>query len=215
MQRILTSLTISILCLCTAFAQNISVASFSMLENDLTANTQGTIVYDQNGEKCALIKVETTQTGFTFDAGSLGVVKTEQHTAEVWVYVPEGVKRLTISHPQLGIVRDYDLGVSVQKAKTYLLKLTTGKVTTVVEDVVTSQFLIIRTEPANAMVMVNDDVWNVFDGVARKWIPFGTYTYSVMAQDYFPEVGQVSVNRSTEKTEIVVVLKPNFTTITL
>lgn len=100
-----------------------SVVEFKPDESDLTANTAGTIVLDQNGDKCALIKIETTEFGFSFDAGSLGVVKTEQHTGEVWVYIPEGVKRLSISHPKLEKIRDYDLGMSVKKARTYILKL--------------------------------------------------------------------------------------------
>ena len=45
-------------------AQNISVVSFKLLENDLTANTTGTIERDQNGEVAALIKVVTIEQGF-------------------------------------------------------------------------------------------------------------------------------------------------------
>ena len=83
----------------TAKAQNnISVASFRLAENDLTANLQGTQVLDQNGNTCALIKVETTQTGFAFDVGIMGITKVEQHTGEIWVYVPFGVKHITIQH---------------------------------------------------------------------------------------------------------------------
>ena len=44
-------------------AQNISVESFKLLENDLTANTTGTMERDQNGEVVALIKVVTTGQG--------------------------------------------------------------------------------------------------------------------------------------------------------
>ena len=130
----------------------IAVASFSLLENDLTAISSGTMVMDQNGDKCALIKVETTQKGFTFNAGQLGVTKTVQQVGEIWVYVPAGVRRITISHPQLGILRDYDLGMSVQKAKTYLLKLTTGTVTTIVEESLQSQYLVFTVSPADAIV---------------------------------------------------------------
>lgn len=104
-------------------AQSMSVTEFRYDENDLTANTAGTIVLDQNGDKSALIKIETTEFGFSFDAGSLGVVKTEQHTGEIWLYVPEGVKRLSISHPKYEKIRDYDLGMAVKRAKTYILKL--------------------------------------------------------------------------------------------
>lgn len=199
----------------TLVAQRLSVASFRLLENDLTANTHGTVVYDQNGARCALIKVETTQTGFSFDAGSLGVRKVVQQTGEIWVYVPAGVKRLTISHQQLGTVRDYDLGMSTQKAKTYLLQLTTGTVSTVVHESLDSQFLMFNVSPADATVLVNDESWRVNDGVARKYVPFGTYTYRVMCQDYLDETGVVLVNDPVNRHEVNVSLKPNFTMVTL
>ena len=89
------------------FGQNISISSFKLLDKDLTANTAGTMEVDQNGETAALIKVVTTQTGFTFDGGSLGIVKTKQTPGEVWVYIPRGAKKISIKHPQLGVLRDY------------------------------------------------------------------------------------------------------------
>ncbi|MCF0168449.1 MAG: PEGA domain-containing protein, partial [Bacteroidales bacterium] len=52
----------------TARAQ-LSVASFTQL-NDLDASVNEPKT-DQNGEKCAIIKVVTTETGFTFDCGQL------------------------------------------------------------------------------------------------------------------------------------------------
>ena len=85
-----------------AWAQDkISVASFKLLDNDLTAITHGTEVKDQNGQTCALIKVETTQTGFSFDFGMMAPMKIEQKVGEIWVYIPYGVKRVTIQHQLL------------------------------------------------------------------------------------------------------------------
>jgi formylglycine-generating enzyme required for sulfatase activity len=116
----------------TAHGQNLSMKYFDLADGDQTANTAGTSVLDQNGQKCALIKVQTAYTDFSFDAGSLGVVKTEQKTGEIWVYVPEGVKRLTISHQQFGVLRDCDLGMMLRRGRTYLMKLTTAEVKTVI-----------------------------------------------------------------------------------
>lgn len=68
---------------------------FLLRRKDLTANKAATIVEDQNGDKCALIRVQTTQKGFHFDVGSLGVQKVEdQHPGEIWVYVPQGVRHI-------------------------------------------------------------------------------------------------------------------------
>ena len=113
-------------------AQNIVMQSFCLDENDLTAQNEGSFVLDQNGKKCALIKVETTQTGFSFDVGGLGVRETQQKEGEIWVYAPQGVKRITISHQQFGVLRDCDLGLMLKSGKTYNMKLITGEVQTVV-----------------------------------------------------------------------------------
>ena len=106
MRKIILSILLSFIC-DVVFSQSISVGSFKLLESDLTANTAGTMEQDQNGETAALIKVVTTQTGFTFDGGSLGIVKTKQTPGEVWIYVPRGSKKITIKHSQLGVLRDY------------------------------------------------------------------------------------------------------------
>ena len=141
-----------------ASAQNISVASFKLLENDLTANTTGTMERDQNGEVAALIKVVTTEQGFVFDGGMSGIVKTKQGVGEVWVYVPHGIKRITIQHPQLGVLRDYFFPIAIDKAKTYEMKLTTGKVETVVTQYINKQFVVFNVKPSNAIVELEDEI---------------------------------------------------------
>ncbi|MBQ9203774.1 MAG: SUMF1/EgtB/PvdO family nonheme iron enzyme [Prevotella sp.] len=211
----LTTIFFSLLCALVIEAQSLAVQSFRLDETDLTANTPGTIVMDQNGLKCALIKVETTQTGFSFDAGSLGVVKTEQKVGEIWVYVPEGVKRLTISHQQLGVLRDYDLGQMLRRAKTYILKLSSGEVQTIVKQSRTSQYVVFQMTPPNAVVMLDNEMLSTVDGVATKMMKFGTYDYRVQAPDYLPEVGKVTVNDPRNKHVVNIKLKPNFSQVTL
>lgn len=103
--------------------QEISVESFHPLVNDLTANTFGTIEYDQNGDPAALIKVVIVNSGFVFDGGMTGIVKTEEHPGEIWVYVPAGLKRLTIAHPDFGLLRDYEIPVTIERARTYEMRL--------------------------------------------------------------------------------------------
>lgn len=175
--------------------QSISIASFSLLENDLTANTAGTTVYDQNGEKCALIKVETTQTGFTFDVGSLGVTKTEQHTAEIWVYVPAGVKRISIAHQQLGRLNDYDLGTNLQRAKTYKLILTSEKIFVNNYDDTRKQKLLVKISPAKSVFTLNGiNVALDEKGESEMDLSFGTYTYKIESKGYYLKEGQITIN---------------------
>lgn len=103
----------------TAGAQEFKVASFRQLEMDLTARTYP--MKDLNGDVCALIKVQMDK-DFSI-SGPLGIVKREDKVAETWLYVPQGTKRLTISHPRWGMIRNYELPMELKKFATYEMKL--------------------------------------------------------------------------------------------
>ncbi len=204
-----------------AFAQNISVADFYYAENDLTARTHGTSEEDQNGNICALIKVKTTEKGtWTFDVGMLGVTKTEMqnaaHAAEIWVYVPFGVTWMSIQHEKLGELDHFRFPCSIDKGCTYVMKLTTGKVITIVEEEVRQQYLLFQLDPPNAILEVNDKLWNVeADGTAMKYVDFGTYKYRVRAFDYSEIVGKVTVDDPNNTKIVPVKLKSNLAEVTL
>lgn len=124
-----------------------SVADFYLDNQDMDANLEGTTVLDQNGEKCALIKIKTTQKGFSFDNGSLGVQKVdESKVAEVWVYIPKGSKRLTINNQNLGSI-EYEFPTPINAARTYVMKLTTNDVRTLSFDTKHKGQLALRIAP--------------------------------------------------------------------
>ena len=214
MKRFLT-ISLMLFCVLIAEAQSISVSSFKLLENDLDANTTGTMERDQNGEAAALIKVVTTQTGFSFDGGALGIVKTVPKPGEIWVYVPRGLKKISISHPQLGILRDYYLPIGVASARTYEMVLVTGAVETSVRQVRTSQYVVFQLTPPNAVVELDGELLQTNGGTATKMKKFGSYNYRVKAPNYLPEAGNVTVNDPNNKHLINVALKPNFSPVTL
>ena len=116
------------------FAQErkISVASFEPMPGSLDALENP--VDDGNGEKCAIIKIETDQTGFTFEAGKARIPKIEQRVGEIWVWVQPGARQLSVHHQSLGHLRDYRIPCSIEAGKVYLLRLTTGTVHTIVEE---------------------------------------------------------------------------------
>ena len=199
-----------ICCAQVVVAQSISVSSFKLLETDLTANTTGTMERDQNGEVAALIKVVTTEQGFVFDGGMTGVVKTKQGVGEVWVYVPHGIKRITIQHPQLGVLRDYYFPIAIEKARTYELVLAMGKVETYVNRTASKQYVTFTVNPSNAMVELDGMPLDVdSDGYAEKVMPYGTYSYRVSCANYHTEAGQVAVTAQ-GKAEVAVTLRLNF-----
>ena len=126
MKKLLTLTAIALAFTVQAMAQGMKVVEFKLLENDLTANTRGTEKMDQNGERAALIKIQTPERGFTFDGGSLGIVATEEHAGEIWLYVPRRAQKLIVQHPAFGVMRDFYYPIPVEGARTYEMLIDIG-----------------------------------------------------------------------------------------
>ena len=75
-------------------------------------------VKDLNGVTAALIRFSVRDTLFQIDT-NLGFLKLEKRVGEILLYVPQKVKRLTIRHPHLGMMRDYEIPVSIESKTTY------------------------------------------------------------------------------------------------
>ena len=193
------------------FAQpKISVKSFERKENDLTARTYAP-KKDQNGDVCAIIKVVTTQTGFTWDSDGLGIVAAEPKTGEYWIYVPYGAKRLTVMHPQLGILRDYMYPLPIERATVYIMELTTARVTTVVEaEQIASQWLVINSDPSGADIYIDEKPAN--QTPYQNELPVGKHTYSLNRDLYLPTAGVVDLTADKKET-LNVTMKPDFGTL--
>lgn len=108
---------------CKAMGQGmktgISVASFKQLSNDVSAFIKP--VRDLNGEACALVKV-VAPSEFAFST-PLGIVKREDKTGEIWLWLPGGTKLITIKHPEWGVLRDYRLPSKLESHVTYEMRL--------------------------------------------------------------------------------------------
>ena len=192
-------------------AQNISVASFRLLEMDMTANLEPNIRIDQNGYTCALIKMVTIETGFTWNVGVMGITDTQQQAGEIWVWVPFGVKHLTIGHPRFGILRDYYFPIPIEKARTYELVLKTNGPGP--DEDLGGSFLVMSVNPTNAMVSVDGQLLKTADGTVTVFLEYGKHNYRVEAPDYETEVGIVQIGQ--EKTTMEVKLKSSLSTLSL
>ena len=188
----------------------ISVKSFRKLETDLDARVNEP-QKDQNGDWCAIIKVVTSQTGFYFDGGQLAITKTVPKHGEIWLYVPWGLKRLTISHDKLGILRDYALPLQTEKATVYELVLISGKVETIVTEEIASQWLLIHAEPEKAMIYIDNQF--VKTGEYQAKLKSGKYDYRVEMPLYHTEAGKLEITDA--KKELFVNLKPAYGNITV
>jgi hypothetical protein len=207
---------VTFLVLCSSWCaySQLSVASFRALPNDLSARVNETKLLDSNGEVCAIIKVVTTQTGFSFDCGIVGIHKVLQKPAEIWVYIPKGTKRMTIAHPQLGLLRDYFFDMPIEASCVYELVLTSDIVKQVVEKrVEETQFLTITSKPDTADVYLNDQPMGKTP--FYREMPLGKYTWSVRKEPYKSDAGVVELKGGSEAVSLDVTLKPNFGTLTV
>ena len=200
-----TYLMIAMLLGLMAHAQDMSVKTFKLLPNDQTATEEGGKRMDQNGQAAALIKIITTERGFGFEGGALGIVDALQQSDQVWVWVPYGARKITIKHPLFGVLRDYRFPIEIQSGKTYEMVLDNKKSVQGGSTELTKQFLSFRVTPPDATLEVEDEVWPLdADGVAERVVEFGKYHYRVYADNYQTDAGIAKVNNPDQSTSITV-----------
>ena len=177
-----------------------SVNIFYYDETDLTALKHDTKMQDQNGNLCALIKVETTAKGLTFDVGVLGVVAIVEKPAEVWVYVPFGIRKISIQHPQFGMIRNYPLPCAIEQGRTYILKLDTPVVSDYEiggYDHTKKQNVKFKVFPADANLEVNGMSISLdANGEHEQTFSFGKYQVMVSSPKYHAERRRMEINDS-------------------
>lgn len=210
-------LTILLLIPLLGLAQSpMSVSSFERMDNDMDAR----INYpkkDQNSKTCAIIKIETTLplNEFTFDGGMSGVIDTKQGKGEIWLYQSPGSRYITINHESHTPLRQYQYSEPLQEATVYVMKLISAKKITTYEEVSNFQYLIISCNVPGAIISINNNEGEAFsNGLFKKRMEFGKYTYEVTAPMYLPFVGQFELNTN-DKYEIDAKLIPNFATLTI
>ena len=195
----------------TLQGQQLAVKSFRSLPHDMDA-LQNYPLKDQNGEICAIVKVQTLEKGFLFDNGSIGIVKTVQKPGEIWVYMPHGSKRLTITHEHFLPLRDYFFTEPIVEGACYELVLASGRsVTTIVPDEIETQWLIITSDPAGADVFIDDQPAGVTP--YQSLLPVGKHTYRLQKPLYQNDAGMVELISGQQKKKIESKLRPNFGTV--
>lgn len=189
-------------------AQNsIRVTAFNRLETDITARVTAP-VRDQNGEVCALIRIVTTDKNLMFEPDALGIVKRENKTGEVWLYVPRGARRISIMHNSYGVLRNYFYPDIIEEATVYEMALSVGAEALGAETDTGMQLLAIRPEPATADVYIDEEKMPTENGLFTATMKKGTHTYRVEAPMYATEAGAIELGD--EQKAMSVSLKPQF-----
>ena len=168
MKKLSTLLLLCVTIALQTMAQNMKVIDFQLLDRDLTANTKGTQRLDQNGETAALIKIATPERGFSFDGGMQGIVATEEHVGEIWLYVPRRAQKLIIQHPDYGVLREYFYPISIEGGRTYEMLI----------DIGTGRYATITTGVAKSEVYVDGEPCGV--SPVRKYLNYGRHQIRAM-----------------------------------
>ncbi len=181
----------------TLQSQQFSVKSFKVLPQDMTARSEF-VVIDQNGFKAPLIKLVTNIKKGDFDLsdGMLSPVKVVQKIGELWIYMPEGARFLTIQARNQGVIRKYEFSTGVlQEATTYEMVLTTAKVTTIVEEVIESQWVTISSSPSGADVFIDGNNTGKQTPFSRKML-LGTHSFSLNLGNFETKKGSFDLTAS-------------------
>jgi hypothetical protein len=120
MIRIYKYLVVVFFCLWPVMAMgqeaDFEIRNFRERTTDLSAISSN--YKDLNGSPAALIRMTVRDPQFEFSA-NLGIIALEKKTGEVYLYVPQDTKRLTVRHPSLGVLKDYAIPVRIRSKVTY------------------------------------------------------------------------------------------------
>ncbi|MBR1786991.1 MAG: SUMF1/EgtB/PvdO family nonheme iron enzyme [Paludibacteraceae bacterium] len=209
--KLLCFLFLLILSVSNAHSQQLQIADFRLDETEQTANRSGTEKFDIDDNPCALLRLQTSEKGFVFDAGTIGLCEVDENqVGEIWVWLRPNTRFLSIRHAKLGTINRYEIPVRIEGKRTYYARLISGRITTVVEEAVTQQLVKFYVEPKDAMVFLDNQMLTINDGFGYKMMRFGTYDYRIELADYHPSVGKVTVNDPDRPHEVRVKLRPAF-----
>ena len=172
-------------------AQELTVKSFKLAENDISAQTQSR--KDLNDRNCALVKVQFV--GVISEVEGNVIKPLMKHGNETWVYMPQGSRQLKLlTQSYLPIMVTFaDYGVEkLESNRTYVLVMIKPMASVGQQ----KQMLTIRYTPTSATVLVDNKMVRGSNGVARITLPVGQHTYIVASDGYESEEGMVKLKAS-------------------
>ena len=172
-------------------AQELTIKSFKLAENDISAQTQSR--KDLNDRNCALVKVQLV--GAISEVEGNVVKPLVKHGNETWVYMTQGSRQLKLlTQNYLPVMVTFaDYGVEkLQSNRTYVLVMT--KPMNSVE--LQKQTLTIRYTPSSATVLVDNKMVRGSNGVAKTTLLVGQHSFVVACDGYESEEGMVKLKAS-------------------
>ena len=199
------------------------VVSFEESPFDLSAREKPTSRDDGTGSLYAIVKVTSTNpdddlSAYNFDFGYLQHV-VESKDGELWLYVQQGAKAVTITREGYNPVNRYSLSTTIQPGKVYVMQLSSQRQSAKL------QMVRFNISPANAKAMVmcqkelSDEDEMVFGyadegGSVARNLEIGTYTYKIISDTYHTSEGRFVLDAKKNIHIEHVTLRPNFANVT-
>ena len=191
MRNILLSFILLFAAISSALAQKLTVESFKLAGNDLTAQTQPR--KDLNDRNCALVKVQFV--GDILNVEGNVIMPLVKRNNETWVYMPQNTRQMKVITknylPLMVTFADYDIE-RLESNRTYVLTLLSNNL----QQAQQSQTLTIRYSPTTATVLVDNKMVKGTNGVAQTTLPVGQHSFVVACDGYESEEGMVKLKAS-------------------
>ena len=179
MRKILLSIVVLFAAISSAIAQKLTVESFKLASNDLTAQTQPR--KDLNNHNCAVVKVQFV--GELTNIEGNVIMPLVKRNNETWVYMPQNTRQMKVITknylPLMVTFADYDVE-RLESNRTYVLTLLGGSQ----QQAQHSQTLTIRYTPSSATVLVDNKMVKGMNGVAQTILPVGQHSFVVACDGY-------------------------------
>ncbi len=163
-------------------AQKLTVESLEYVPNDAAAASYETQMQDINGNFAGVVKLKQEKRG----------------TNEYWVWMAQGSNRLKVIHPSFLPLevnfRAYEEVKIVKSKLTYKLVITVPNV-----EIVQKQKFTLRYTPADATVIIDDQVVEGTNGVYEDELLVGDHSYSIAKKGYGVDKGTFSLLSSAPK----------------
>lgn len=169
-------------------AQEIKILSFKQNPMDVSASTHPK--FDANNDAGALVKVLFAEPNVKFEGNIIGLP--EFKTNEYWVYLTTGTKFFVIKVPNAIPIKvsfvDHNLPFAQSKT-TYELVLSRNGQTQ-------KQKFTITFSPANAAVLIDNNLYPTKDGKAIGMLPVGKHDFTIAALGYESSEGAFTLKSS-------------------
>ena len=192
-------------CGSTLAQEVMEVVSFKRVDNDLRAQVSEKR-YDDDGDLCALVIVETNLKDIAFDPDGRGIIERVNQAGEIWIFLPYGARQIYIKHQDYYPIQ-YVYEKPIERGVVYRLRLKTYSSG---ESMAGSnqQLLVIHPQPADAHVFIDNQEMEVRDGSVSMMMQKGEHLYRVEAPEYESQSGTISL--ADEMVSKTVALKPLF-----